>query len=169
MRRLRQADNRKLWKQNGLTFKEVIFVVAAIGLIAAIAIPHLRTIAQRAPQYRARADTVSLACAINRYAGHTGLRPAVLADLTAEVTDSRGQPAGPFLSAIPSPPAGWTGYTYSAKMEGTYTITSAGDGHTVIGTGTDVTVFRRDGPTENDVLPLRCGPTAVAPLFELVG
>ncbi len=62
-----------------------------------------------------------LASAVAQYHAHMGSLPTALTDLTREVTNSRGEMAGPFLSAIPSPPRGFTRYHYRVRADGTYT------------------------------------------------
>jgi hypothetical protein len=84
----------------------------------------------------AQARARNLASAVVQYHAHMGSLPTALTDLTREVTNSRGETTGPFLSAIPSPPSGFTRYHYRVRADGTYTIstfgvTSAGERRTV--------------------------------------
>ena len=58
------------------------------------------------------------------------LLPGALADLTVATTVG-GITAGPFISPVPTPPAGWTAYTYASVAGGTFSITTAGDSATV--------------------------------------
>jgi hypothetical protein len=48
------------------------------------------------------------------------------------VTNSLGQPGGPFLASIPAGPAGWGTYVYTpVASAGTFTITNSGDSTSV--------------------------------------
>jgi hypothetical protein len=60
-----------------------------------------------------------------------GTLPGALTNLTSVVTNSLGQPGGPFMSSVPSGPAGWGTYSYSSTASGTFTITNAGDSTSV--------------------------------------
>lgn len=89
--------------------------------------------ALRARLAKAEADTRFVVSAVGTYRQHTGRLPAALTDLTITATNPQGQTAGPFLLAVPHPPAAWTEYRYELGADGTYTITATGDGHTIIG------------------------------------
>jgi hypothetical protein len=47
------------------------------------------------------------------------------------VTNSLGQSGGPFMSSVPSSPAGWGSYAYTSSASGTFTISNSGDSTTV--------------------------------------
>jgi len=53
--------------------------------------------------------------------------------LTAVVTNSQNQTAGPFMASLPTPPSGWTTpYVYAGSTAaGTFVISASGDGTTV--------------------------------------
>jgi hypothetical protein len=59
-----------------------------------------------------------------------GNNPPALNDLTQTVLNAQGQTAGPFMAAIPAPPAGWSSYAYNTSADGTFTISATGDNTT---------------------------------------
>lgn len=111
-------------RQAGFTLIELLIVVAIIGLIAAIAIPNLRSAMNKAKQGRTLADMKAIGSALETYAVDNNTYPRGLTDANAQVLAGF---ISLYLRSVP-PTDGWNNsWHIDTNSAGTvYTITSYG-------------------------------------------
>ncbi len=78
---------------------------------------------------KAHGDTQAIAAAVKMYSVTFGTLPDSLEALTAPASVG-GVTGGPFLRALPAPPPGWSPYRYEKRDDGSFIVTSAGEGAT---------------------------------------
>jgi type II secretion system protein G len=145
---------RTLGGRRGFTLIELVIVVAILGILAAIGLALYVNVQARGRIGRATADVRTLTSAVGIYSAHMGAIPTSgegLAVLSTPATNTKGDVAGPFLNAVPAPPAGgspaWpSAYVYQADTApggaaapGRFVICAGGDGviaHSASGTST---------------------------------
>ena len=139
-----KRSQRRPVAQGGFTLIELIIVVAAISIVAALAVPLYANEEARARVAKAQAQIRTLACAVNLYAAHMGTLPPTLLAVWFPAVNGRNESAGPFVPGIPPPAWGgspaWGAYAYMSSTAGTFSITAMGDGTTVTATGDGRTV-----------------------------
>jgi type IV pilus assembly protein PilA len=123
--------------QRGFTLIELVIVVAIIGILATIAMALYGQVQTRARVAKVQGDLRAVATAVSIFQTHVGTLPAALSDLTSTASNMMGQVAGPFLAAVPSPPASgspaWSDYEsgYVSNGDGSFTLSASGDNTTV--------------------------------------
>jgi general secretion pathway protein G len=133
----RRAILRGMTRERGFTLVELIIVVAIIGILATTAMAVYGNVQTRARVAKVQGDLRAIGSAIAIFQTHMGTLPTALTDLTGAVTNPNGLVAGPFLAAVPSPPVNgtppWSDYDagYTRSSDGTFSLTSAGDGTTI--------------------------------------
>jgi general secretion pathway protein G len=138
----------------GFTLIELVIAVAIVGILASIGLALYVNVQARGRIGRATADVRALTSAVGVYGAHMGAIPTSgegLAVLVTVANNAKGDSAGPFLNAVPVPPAGgspaWPlAYVYQpdtapggSAAPGRYVICAGGDGvivHSASGTST---------------------------------
>ena len=106
----------------------------ALGLVALVACERQeKALKEDLPASRAvkaQADAQEIAKAVRLYQAAFGTLPSALDELTRAQTIG-GVTAGPFLSRVPEPPAGWTAFAYTRQGADRFAVVSSGGGATV--------------------------------------
>jgi len=104
-------------------------VLGSVLVIAAVFSPLLPGPPERVRIVKAQADVRALGSAVAIYAAHMGRLPERLEDLTRPATNAKGETTAiPFMSKIPKPPRGWTGYHYVTTPDGRFAVCATGEG-----------------------------------------
>ena len=93
----------------------------ATGALSSLAAAH---------RARAQLDARALEAAVVHYTLTFGSLPQSL-DVLTRRSEIAGASGGPFIPEVPTPPPGWSPYTYVRMPDGQFSITTAGDGTTV--------------------------------------
>src|SRR5256886_5864839 len=102
--------------------------VTGVQTCALPILPLYANVQQRARIAKAQADARALASAVAIYGAHMGVIATALTQLTTAVVNGQGQSAGPFMSTVPPPPAGWSNYPLNATpASGVFNIPPDGD------------------------------------------
>lgn len=120
------------WRRSrsGALTKVGIPVLFLIGLTLAATLLRAQ-VEKRAHHAQATVDVRVIGQAVTDYSTHMGRLPGGLADLTTTARNAKGETRGPFIQQVPRPPSQWTDYRYQALADGTFRITSDGEGRTV--------------------------------------
>jgi type IV pilus assembly protein PilA len=119
----------RLQNRRGFTLVELLVVIAVVGILVAIAVQRFESMSAKSRITRAQNDAKAIGTAVGVFAAHMGTLPGALNELTLPAINTAGIPAGPFLQVVPNPPgAAWTPFTYTPQPNGTFTISTTGDG-----------------------------------------
>jgi type II secretory pathway pseudopilin PulG len=115
-----------------MTLAELLVCLAIIGLLSSTSILLLQH-AHVATRYaKAQADVLAISTAVQLSAIHTGSLPPTLLSLASVTKRGDGAVEAPYLASVPEAPPGWSPYAYDAAASGVYTVSTAGDGRTVL-------------------------------------
>ena len=110
-----------------------LVALAALLLLLVACEQQKQAITETLPTARAekaRGDAQVIVAAVKMYSTTLGALPDSIEALTAPATVG-GVTGGPFLGSVPTPPPGWSAYRYEKREDGTFQVTSAGEGMTV--------------------------------------
>ena len=129
-------------RSRGVTLVELLIVIIVIAVLAAIALPKFVNSSERSKESSLHGDLKLVRDAVARYQGDTGLSPAMLFDLAANVAPIQGKnssgtstplPAGtwngPYLAALPTDPVSGASFTYSTTSPTVGQVSSSAAGN----------------------------------------
>lgn len=108
--------------------RRILIGLGLAVLLAVAAWPLYGNVTTQARIAKAKADTRALAGAVDLYRSHMDRLPSALEDLTQPATNRRGETLTAVFHILPTAPTGFTPYRYERRTDGTYAITTAGDG-----------------------------------------
>ena len=123
---------RVIANDRGVTLIELLIVLGFLSILMAIGSVAYFGAAADAEEARVHGDLRALATAVMLYTTQAGALPPALEDLARETEMGPGQKIGPFLMAVPRPPAGWgAAYAYARGAADSFTIAATGPQRTL--------------------------------------
>src|SRR5687768_15566653 len=109
--------------------RRIVLIGLGIGVAALVLLaPRFMNVSDAARNAKAQADTHALANAVKVYRTHMQRLPSSLEDLTQPARNGRGETLDPLLHVVPLAPSGYTPYRYERRADGSYSVSTAGNG-----------------------------------------